>query len=480
MKQHLTALILSLALTSPIALAQSGSASASVSVKISIDVSVSAKASAEAADKLYAAGDFAGALKLYAEGYAKFKDAAFLYAQAQCNVALNNALAAKALFEEYLSLGAKVTLKFKAEAETGLSSMKAKLSAGVGAGIDAGAKIAGVLRPNASLSIAAEVPALLKPEVKIADEFYAAGKFELALKAYAAAHFKSPEPVLLYAQAQCHIALDQRYEAISLLRASLSTGTLKFKADAEAALGKLGAVGSAAVALSISASVSAAIKAEAKLADDLYLAGKYAAALKAYASLYAKSPEPVLLYAQAQCSRMLGEIPQARISFEAYLSAAASGTLAFKQDAEFALKEIGGKLPDIGAGVGVAVNTAANVGAKTVDVATDVAPDLPKIRPYKVPGAVMGVAGVVGVGVLGIAGLRSAINPDLEFKADFNVKVRVGFGISGGVVGVVGAILLSVTASAAVSGSVGSADQLPALSPVINQGGAGLVFTHSF
>src|SRR4029079_4270152 len=102
-------------------------ANASVKVSISVDVSVSAKLKAEAADKLYLAGDFAGALKLYAEGYATFKDAAFLYAQAQCQRSLGQLEQAKASFDGYLALGAKASLKYKADAEAGLGEISAAL-----------------------------------------------------------------------------------------------------------------------------------------------------------------------------------------------------------------------------------------------------------------------------------------------------------------------------------------------------------------
>lgn len=485
MKRRLLVTLLLLFLSVP-AFAQSGSASASVKVSISVDVSVSAKAKAELADKLYAAGDFAGALKVYAEGYATFKDAAFLYAQAQCHVALGNAAEAKALFEQYLALGAKVALTFKAEAETGLSNVKAKLAAGLGAGVKAGAKIAGALNPIPKFQAAAEVALTLKAEVKAADALYALGKYDEALKAYAAIYLKSPEPILLYAQAQCHIALDHRYEAVALLQGALSAGLPKYKADIEAALTSLGAP-TVAVSLAISAAVSASLSVEAKAADALFAAAKYNDALKAYIALYAKSPEPAFLYAQAQCYRLLGNIPEAKVAFEAYLKASASGVLAFKAEAERALLDLGGELPQIAVAVGAGVSTGVGVAANTVGNVGAAVPqaDLPKIRPYKLPAAFVGVAGVVGIGALAIPTLRAAFNPNLtlpEIKVDINFKLRVGLGIGGAACGVLGAVLFSVQASASVSasGSIGAnVPQLqfaPILSPEMTGLGAGFTF----
>jgi hypothetical protein len=86
--------------------------------------------------------------------------------------------------------------------------------------------------------------------------------------------------------AQCHIALDHKLEAVSLLRGYLSVSaaaSLKFKAEAEAALAKLGVPGAPAVALAVAGQVSASLKANVEVADKLYAAGDFAGALKIYA-----------------------------------------------------------------------------------------------------------------------------------------------------------------------------------------------------
>src|SRR5258706_1463890 len=102
-------------------------ASAQASVKVSIKADVNAKAQAQAAtgDAAYAAGNYEAALAAYGEGFAATRDAAFVYAMAQCHKAVNHKDDAKTMFNMYLAASGNATLKYKADAETELG-IKAK------------------------------------------------------------------------------------------------------------------------------------------------------------------------------------------------------------------------------------------------------------------------------------------------------------------------------------------------------------------
>jgi tetratricopeptide (TPR) repeat protein len=347
MRRIVAAIALSLSLlpAAP-ALAQSGG---SAKVSISAEVNITAQAQATLADKLYAAGDYKAALKAYAEGYASYKDAAFLYAKAQCEKALGAYADAKADFEAYLALSAKASLKFKSEAEAGLSASKKALEGGVSAAVGAvgavtgaaAGAVTGALSFAASLKISVEVSADVQVDAKSADEAYAKGSYADAERLYLAVYEKSAKPVLLYAAAQCELAQGHKAEAAGLLRGYLSASAkAKYKADAEKALKALGAASAAKVKIAVAASVDAKSKAEAKAADKLAAAGSYSEALKAYAALQAKAGHASLLYAQAQCYRMTGQIEKAKEYFGSYLKA--EGKLTFKAEAEAGLKESGG------------------------------------------------------------------------------------------------------------------------------------------
>jgi tetratricopeptide (TPR) repeat protein len=314
--------------------------SATAKVSISLDVSVTAKVKAEAADKLYAAGDYKGAIKLYQEGYDTYKDAAFLYAKAQCEKALGQAADAKKDFDAYLALGTKVTLKYKAEAETGVkevSSAVIGVVGGVATGVVGATKA--TLTFASSLSISANVSVEAQASAKSGDDAYAAGKYQEAKKYYAEAAAKKPEPTFLYAEAQCELAAGHKSEAIGLLQGYLSAkGTLKYKKEAQASLKELKAKSKEKIKVSVAASVSATVKTEAKAADALAAAGDYAGAAKAYGELYAKSSsDAALLYAQGQCYRLAGDAAKAKETLNAYL--AVSGKLKFKAEADAAVTD---------------------------------------------------------------------------------------------------------------------------------------------
>src|SRR5262249_49006373 len=93
----LRSLIISSLLAAAPAYAGGASASASVSVSIKADVDAAGTAQAAAGDALYAKGEFAAALEAYGEGFAKTRDATFLYAEARCQQALGMKDDAKAM-----------------------------------------------------------------------------------------------------------------------------------------------------------------------------------------------------------------------------------------------------------------------------------------------------------------------------------------------------------------------------------------------
>ena len=60
-------------------------------------------AQAAAGDTAYAAGSFGAALDAYGEGFAKTRDAAFVYAMAECHKQLGHKDDAKQMFSMYLA-----------------------------------------------------------------------------------------------------------------------------------------------------------------------------------------------------------------------------------------------------------------------------------------------------------------------------------------------------------------------------------------
>jgi hypothetical protein len=74
-------------------------------VAVAGDVAAAVQAEVAKADSLYVRGDFDGALALYAKAYATSKDGALLYAQGMAELQLGAKAKAKALFEQYVSIG---------------------------------------------------------------------------------------------------------------------------------------------------------------------------------------------------------------------------------------------------------------------------------------------------------------------------------------------------------------------------------------
>jgi hypothetical protein len=112
-------------------------------VAIAGDVSAAIQAQVARADGLYARGDFNGAFALYAQVYATAKEPSLLYAQAMAKWQLGATADAKALFQQYLSLGG--TLAYKDRAEANLGKIGAGVSATLGGAVGAtGAVLGGV------------------------------------------------------------------------------------------------------------------------------------------------------------------------------------------------------------------------------------------------------------------------------------------------------------------------------------------------
>ena len=97
------------------------------------------------------------------------------------------------------------------------------------------------------LSIAAEVTASAQAIAMEADNLYARGEIRAALAAYARGFEASKDAGFLYAQARCHARLGDAARARALLKQYLAaSGTLRYRADAEAVLAGGVAVGAGA------------------------------------------------------------------------------------------------------------------------------------------------------------------------------------------------------------------------------------------
>ncbi len=97
---------------------------------IAADVPAAIAAEVAKADGLYARGDFAGALAIYARLHATTKDPALLYAQAMAKWQLGAAADAKALFQAYLAAGGN--LAYRVQAEAGLRDLGGAVGGAVG------------------------------------------------------------------------------------------------------------------------------------------------------------------------------------------------------------------------------------------------------------------------------------------------------------------------------------------------------------
>jgi tetratricopeptide (TPR) repeat protein len=309
---------------------------ADAKIAVKADVSAKAQTDASAGDAAYAAGNFEAALAAYGAGFAKTRDAAFVYAMAQCHKALGHKDDAKQMFKMYL--GAKGTLKYKTDAE---AEIKTNAVAGVvGKVKDTVEDIGGGVYGAVKIGIAGSLGAAAKVDAEAADKAYAAGKFDDAAKSYAAAYTKSQESVALYAEAQAHAQAGRAIEARSLLHGYLAanpSGT--YAKDAQTLLLALGSSASATVKVKVAAKVSADAKAQAEAADKAFATGKYIDAAKSYADAYAKKKDAAVLYAQGMAQLYAGMTADATTTLKAYL--ALGGNLEFKTNAEAALR-VGG------------------------------------------------------------------------------------------------------------------------------------------
>lgn len=332
----------------PVAMADAG-VGASASVAVAVDVSAAGKAAAALGDKLYAAGDYKGALLAYGDGFAKTRDAAFIYASAQCHSALAHKDDAETMFKMYLAAAGKTKLKYETEAKAALGGAKGVGKAVVG-GIVGAAKavggtvldltgfLAGGIYSALKVSIAAEIEAGAKAKAEAADAAYAAAKYGEAAKSYAQVFASAENPVALFAQAQAEAQAGHAAEARALMNGYL-TAVSKGKHVDEAKqlmLAMGGAASSASATVAVKAKVAAELAASVNAADAAYKAGKFATAAKGYGEAYAKKAEPVLLYAKGMAEYNAGLLADAQKDLKAYL--AAGGGLEFKTNAELALK----------------------------------------------------------------------------------------------------------------------------------------------
>lgn len=326
-------------------------AAAAAAVSVQADVAVNGKAAAELGDKLYAAKDYAGALAAYGEGFAKTRDAAFIYAEAQCHKALGAKADAESMFKMYLAASAKAKLKYEAEAKAELTGVKNGLKAVGGALVgavktagttvaDLGLAVTGGVYTVLKVSIAAEMSAAAKAKAEAADAAYAAGKFADAARDYGAAFMASEQAVALFAAGQAYAQVGKAAEARAALIGYLAAEAKgKYAEEARQLLLAIGGATANIVKVSVSGKVSKEAKAEASAGDDAYKAGKYLSAAKSYAAGFALKPDPALLYAQGMAEFAAGSMADAKTHLQAYLKSA--GKLEFKASAEATLKASG-------------------------------------------------------------------------------------------------------------------------------------------
>jgi tetratricopeptide (TPR) repeat protein len=328
-----------------------GAASASVKVSIQAEVKAGGKADAVTGDKLFASGDFAGALSAYGAGFAKTRDAAFVYAMAQCHKAMGHTAEAETMFKMYLAAGSGATLTFKAEAEAELG-MGAKAAGGrkgqaVGMAMKAKGKVVDLVGEagagiygTVKVSVAASVSASAKAEAQAGDAAYAGGKWADAAKSWGVAYAKSQSVLLLYAQAQARAQAGQAIEARALLVGYLAAQPKKFVKEAKALLLALGGSAETTVKVAVKGKVSKVAQASAGKADAAFKAGKYLDAAKLYGEAHAAAPDAALLYARGMAEYCAGLTAEASASLGAYL--AAGGSLEFKVEAQATLRAAGG------------------------------------------------------------------------------------------------------------------------------------------
>lgn len=327
----------------------SAQAAAAAAVSIQADVQASGKADAAIGDKLYAAGDYVAALAAYGDGFAKAKDASFIYAEAACHKALGHKAEAETMFKMYLSAGKEETLKYAGEAKAALGGVKnvgKALLGGLTGAVTTVASVTGgvvfgifnVLK----VSVAGEITdAAAKAKAQAGDAAYEAKNFAAAAKAYGEAYAAGEPAVALFAEGSAEAQVGHTADARALLSGYLSAEPKGKHADeARQLLLAIGGLGADIPKVAVKAKAGAEAAAEAAKADAEYKAGRFLGAAKAYGDAFAKKAEPALLYGQAMAELSAGKVTEAKQHLSAYLKS--SGKLEFKASAEAALKASGG------------------------------------------------------------------------------------------------------------------------------------------
>ena len=320
---------------------------ASVKVSIKADVNAKAQAQAAAGDAAYAAGNFEAALVAYGEGFAQTRDAAFIYAMAQCRKSLKQADEAKAMFNMYLAAKGNATLKYKADAEAELGAKASGAVSAVGGALktakNATIKVVDVgsgVYAATKVTISASVNATAKASAKAGDEAYAAAKYEDAAKSYLEAYAASQQSVALYAAAQAKAQAGAGAEARALLLGYLAASPNGAQAkDAKTLLLAVGGNAKWATKVSVGAKASADVKAQAQAGDKAFAAGKFIDAAKAYGEASAKKSEAAIIYAKGVAQLYAGQTAAAAESLKAAIAAGLDAQL--KVSAEAHLKASG-------------------------------------------------------------------------------------------------------------------------------------------
>lgn len=126
------------------------------------DVQAAIQAEIARADGLYARGDFAGALAIYARVYASVKDPVLLYAQAMAQWQLGATADARALLQAYLAAGG--ALAYRDRAELGLRELGGVVGGTVGAVSGVAGGVAGGVRGGVGGGLGAVGSVTAKPK----------------------------------------------------------------------------------------------------------------------------------------------------------------------------------------------------------------------------------------------------------------------------------------------------------------------------
>lgn len=332
-----------------LALALSAPAMAAPKIQISIvaDVDAGGKADATAGDKAFAAGDFAGALAAYGEGFADTKDPDFLYALGQTNKALGYKAEAKSLFESYLAGQGELKYRSEAAAEAGV-----KLAKDTGKGVVGGVVgvvkgvgnataslvtgIAGTVYSVVKVNVADKIEAGAQAVAKKGDEAYSSGKFADAQSFYDQAYTQSQNSWALFAGGMADAQAGNGADARAELAGFLANAPKGEQADqARQMLLAMGGSPMLVKPVSIGSKIAKEAQAEAMNGDKAFKAGRFVEAAKFYGDAFAKKSDAAALYGKGMAQYASGNVKDAAESFKSYL--ASSGKLEFKPQVEAAL-----------------------------------------------------------------------------------------------------------------------------------------------